>query len=379
MHKRIAPALFVLLAVLPVSVLSAEEVAFDCSSVKAADQTTPDKAQAAFANKLRHNDCLGAALCSTSWLGYTLGDDDLDLCQEMATWDKAKEREVPYGARLITEIISGLERVNASGGVGEIQTRLLSEMKQKQRDIWSSDDVGDLPISDWDMTIEMFKTDVDPGINFVNTLRSECADAARCPGALNDIAGLYSHGQLMERILSGLLDTYRQATIKYLTTIDKQWTAFRTSARAMYPWEIYINDRLYDLSEIDGFIPPPTRQFTLFHPGAGYAVSDEFDDGEQLFEAAILEIVGFYRWDGWKKDGSLKRPWGGSLVATWRNHQNDENLGFGGFLHLPRNWSVGATWRKGDEYSLLLGVDAAKWFTKDGRLQSTLKNRLFGQ
>ncbi len=372
--------LFILLTILPSGLLVAQNQPFDCSGIKLDEQTTADQAQMAF-DKLRLKGCLGDTLCNTGLLGSNstvqlVGQSaPMNLCKAVSTWESSKKKDVPEAASIITAIISSLEGIETSGAESVIQARLVEEMKAKRIEIWTTSEIGELPISDWDMDIKMFDRDPNQAIDFLATLRTKCAVATDCPEALKDIAALFSHGQLMERMLSGLLKDYRQAAIKRLNLVDSMWGSVRTSARAVYPWEIVFNNFFIDIDEIDIFAPPPDHQYILLHPGLGYEYSDEFDDGEPLFETAILEVFGYFHWS-YDEKGELKRQFGGSLVASWRNHPADENLGLGVMFHLPRNWSVGVTYRENDEYSLLFGVDAAKWFTKEGRWQQKLRGLL---
>lgn len=369
-HPWVAAALVLCLSTAPAVAQNT-----DCEEISLQEQSTPQEAQVAF-DKLRHNHCLGDhPNCRPDLLGTEILIDGRNLCVAVSAWQRGEVKDVSSAGGIIDALVGSLESVQTLPGIVDIYRRLLAEMTDKRNTLFLAQSADDLPISDWDMDIVMFDSEPERRIDFLSTLRSECGTSAACPAALEDIAALYSHGQLFERILNSLLEDRREATINQLELVDTMWTSVRTSARGLYPWEIWFNDELIDVDEIDIFAPPPDHQFILVHPGAGYEYSDQYCDAEPLFEAAVLEIAGFYRWS-YTPEGKLHRPWGGSLVATWRNNSADENLGFGLMAHLPRNWSLGVTYRDPDEYSLVLGVDAAKWLTHPGRWQEALRGKL---
>jgi hypothetical protein len=81
--------------------------------------------------------------------------------------------------------------------------------------------------------------------------------------------------------------------------LSKQWSIYAKYSRVVYPWELWVNDWLYDrdlrrnkeVIYADGqFDPPPPRQIVLLHPYAGFELSNISREGADA--VVMLDILG---------------------------------------------------------------------------------------
>ncbi len=171
---------------------------------------------------------------------------------------------------------------------------------------------------------------------------------------------------LQRRIVARLSLAERVDIAERSRRADARWSSFFGAARSQLPWELLINSRLYDAERdplaIEG---PPSAQWIVLHPsvGVGYREAD-------FNQALVLELVGYYRWEwGGENKDRVSWPFGGSLVLSF---DGDDDPAFGAMLHLPRNWSLGATIDRDENVSFLLSVDLAKLFQSDTQVRRVM-------
>lgn len=206
--------------------------------------------------------------------------------------------------------------------------------------------------------------------------RGPGATAERCSATFEGLAEVWTVARLQRRLLLDLQEEDRKALLRYVQGLDRRWTAFLSGARSQFPWEQLLNAELYRRrAEKPGFVEPPTRQWILVHPTPAYEYRDFDTNG--LEEVLLVEIVGFYRWR-WGADDRMHRAFGGSLIAAWNGGETGDDVSWGAVVHLPRNWSVGATVSDVEgknETSVLLSVDLAKLVLRGTKF----RERLIGQ
>lgn len=253
----------------------------------------------------------------------------------------------------------------------------------------SEGDPDRLPKGEWQREgLTLFADDPDevggpPGERQIDTLAiltAECTGGeSECRAAFERLGGVWTLALSQQTLLNGLQKTHRLATLRYLTDLDQRWRAYLLGGRSLLPWELLVNSEIHrrKLADERGFIEPPRRQLLFLHPEAAYEYREWAENG--LEGVLVLEAVGFYRWR-WGEGGSMKRPWGGSLILSWDDSE-DDSLGYGLMVHLPRNWSLGVVARRNqgdDELAVVLAADLPKLFTKTAKLRDRLRGLRLG-
>ena len=247
------------------------------------------------------------------------------------------------------------------------------------RELFSQGDVASLSTAEWQVDPFAVFGDQPYEINVENILTNSdhCgATVSSCDGIFETTACVYSHAVMQRRVYLGLLKVNREATIQYLERLNARWSAFNAGGRSLFPWELWANGAIQARKGRQrGFVEPPRHQFALLHPSL--AVQGENTADGSLQTAIVLELVGWYGWRWGGRDGAtMKRPFGASLIASW---DGSNNVGYGAMIHLPKNWSVGATRKSvngSHETTLLLSVDLGKFLTEEGRLRQTLIDKI---
>ena len=200
---------------------------------------------------------------------------------------------------------------------------------------------------------------------------SKCSNAPTCTTAAGQAQKVLELARLTGRVLTKAREEKRNEFGRRLDALDKQWRAYLSSSRGQYPWELALNSGLY--RKTAQFDAPPTSQWIVAHPGAGYEMTRNAVD-RQPSESLLLELAGMYRW-AWE-DTKMKQRWGGSVTLAWRDAgEGRQKLGYGVLAYLPRASTVGYVWRPQDgqdEHSLVLSADLVKFI----RGTEGLKERL---
>ena len=238
----------------------------------------------------------------------------------------------------------------------------------------SGDLIGELRAdpqgAEWDVRNYTLFADAD-AIDALAILDEACAGGAPCADAclatFRTQVALFTLAGLQTRILSNILKESLEATVGYVVALDQRWQNYFRNSRAILPWELLVNGWLFRPER--GFNEPPSSQIILMHPTAAMGLEDA-----QLSDASaalVLELAGWYGWrwggadqtemkaplrlPGWLDDF----PLGGSVILGF---DGDRDPGFGGVLHLPRNWSLGGMVDRGGDFTLLVSVDLLKLF-----------------
>ena len=174
---------------------------------------------------------------------------------------------------------------------------------------------------------------------------------------------------LQRRIVARLSLPGRVELAERTRRADARWSAYFSSARSQLPWELLLNSALYDADREPLAIKgPPTSQWIVMHPSLGVAYTTNRSD--DIDQAIVLELVGYYRWRwGGENKAEIRRPFGGSLVLSFDGR---DDPAIGAMVHLPRNWSLGGTIDRDENFSLLLSLDVVKFIQSNEQVRRVL-------
>ncbi len=310
-------------------------------------------------------------------LGGTLGDTACatPLCDSIAEW----ERKAP-GDEKTTRSAELLDAIRASAAELPSDRPGVSTLNN-QLDVWrellSEADIMTLSTAVWQVDPFRIFGDQEYEIDIQEIFAESCdTSVSSCNDIFETTACVYSHAVMQRRVYVGLLKINRQATIQYLERLNSRWSAFNSGGRSLFPWELWANGAIQaGKGAHRGFVEPPTYQISLLHPSV--AVQGEDTSDGSLQAAVVLELIGWYGWRWGGRDGAaMKRPFGGSLILSW---DGSDEVGYGAMIHLPKNWSIGATQKKvngNTETTLLLSVDLGKFLTEEERLRQNLIDKI---
>lgn len=312
---------------------------------------SPSSAQeaAAFLADLVVDKCLGGApekpclepledLCRRVDVLVALPPDEDDPSAQDAIVDAFLE--------LAPDLVAPLE------GGGDVETHLATEMRRQFMAISQHGKVA-AARSRFTPVGHTYFAGGETEIDLEDFLRDECPGS--CAAAFHRAVRISTLASLYRRSLTKLTDDWRRHALEHLDALDARWQAYFESARSQFPWELAVNSWRYDRSP--HLVEPPTSQIIVLHPEPVFEVTTEGDS--ELEEALALELIGFHRWT--YEGTQVARPLGVSLLATWRGSAAEE-VGYGLIVHLPRFWSLGATYRE-DQTSIVVSTDLAKLVT----------------
>ncbi len=302
--------------------------------------------------------CLGTASC------------DSPICKLINPVLAAKKPASQPTAAEVAKVLRALLEEGKGGQATEQGRRLLTQMGITLAQFAEN---GRTAAAAWTIEdLSLFKDE--PYAIDVGAWVKACSDRPDCTAASAQAQQVIELATLVRRILIKANEPVRNAFAAHLQQLDVRWRAYLGSARGQYPWELEANSRRY--RKTAQFDAPPTWQWILAHPGAGYELTRGAPD-RQPSESLLLEMVGVYRWS-WKDDRMIQR-WGGSLALAWRDAgRGRQKLGYGVLAYLPRASTVGYVWRPqdngADEHSLVLSADLVKFI----RGTQGIKERLIG-
>ena len=337
--------------------------------------SNPSEATASFFDMLSGEGCFGVnprigESCQTS-------DETDPLCGDIKTWQpKDDDPKLSENKAAIDEAFDLLARIESQGAA--LKSRTSGALNAAATRFAESLETF-APLSSDDFREALTNADtqlwtVDPegnlfgpnGINPSEILSDACSgptiDPDHCERAFIDLGTLYTLAGFQHTMMSTFFKEDRAAFDGYLTELDRKWSTYFSKSRGILPWELYANGLLFKPER--GFNEPPSSQLILLHPNVGLRAGD--GAGGNIDTILTLELVGYYDWR-WE-DGDMKAPFelpgflddyplGGSLVIGF---DGDDDPGFGGVLHLPRNWSVGAMVDTEGDVTALISVDIAK-------------------
>ena len=178
----------------------------------------------------------------------------------------------------------------------------------------------------------------------------------------------------MSRISSITLKDNLEDIVHSLTLLDSRWNAYFNDARPQN-WVENIANTYYSnwrdektcknegsVSESDCFLAlgksfyqPPSSQIILLNPSVALEYIPDSPDGNQLQESLVLEIAGINRWK-WRGD-KMKSNFGASIIATYSDREDVDDLGYGVLFHFGNKFSIGATKRSGGKEGVFINID----------------------
>jgi hypothetical protein len=198
----------------------------------------------------------------------------------------------------------------------------------------------------------------------------QCQSAAACQELFDSAVAVYTLSALMHRTLATVTQEKIAGVGEMLNILNDRWTAFHIKSRAVFPWELVLNNFAYRSAE-KGFSGPPNFQWLLLHPSV--ALAYDSDQQDKMQEAILLDIVGRYQWRwGGQNHAEITRPYGAALALSW----SGDDPGYGIAVHLPQNWSIGVTRSKGDSYQLIVSVEFAQYVTDKAKSVDNIRQRL---
>jgi hypothetical protein len=207
-------------------------------------------------------------------------------------------------------------------------------------------------------------------LNLEKAFQADCKAAEQCDVSFKSAVEVYTLSALVHRALERSVRDDIAAIGTMLKVYDARWTAFHTKSRAVFPWELVVNNLSYK-SASAGFSGPPNWQWLFLHPSAAVAYDDKQDDKMQ--EAVLLDVVGRYRWTwGGKNGAEITHAWGAALAMSWTG----DDVGYGVAVHLPQNWSIGVTRSKDDQTQILFSVEFAQFVTDKRKSVDSFRKQL---
>ena len=344
------------LAIISISAYAAPDCP-DLSSVERSGDPTGEFEVLRFDNRLGDLEC------------------DTDLCNSIEAW----ERKPPSDDKT-TQAASLLDAIRTSASELSTDKPAVATLNNRL-DVWreqlSEANVADLPTAEWQPDPFIIFSGQEYEVSIEKIFGEKCTGTvSSCNEVFDTTACVYSHVVMQRRVLLELLETNREATIKYLDRLNSRWSAFNNGGRSLFPWELWANGAIQARKGAHrGFVEPPTYQIALLHPSV--AVQGEDSSDGSLQAAVVLELIGWYGWRWGGRDGAtMKRPFGGSLILAW---DGSNEASYGAMIHLPKNWSIGVTQRSvngNTETTLIFSVDLGKFFTEEERLRQNLIDKI---
>ena len=300
---------------------------------------------------------------------------ETDLCNSIKAWERKSpgDNKTTEAAKLLDAIrASAAELPSDMPGVTTLNSRL-----DTWRERLAEANVADLPTAEWQADPAVIFAGEDYELNIEALFESDCGGTVSgCNALFDNTVCVYAHVVMQRRVLLEMLEENREATIRYLDRLNARWSAFNNGGRSLFPWELWANGAILSRKgRHRGFVEPPTYQIALLHPSV--AVKGEDSSDGSLQAAVVLELIGWYQWRWGGRNGTtMQRPFGGSLIVAWNG---SNKASYGAMIHLPKNWSIGATTRDVDgnsETTLLLSVDLAKFLTEEERLRQNLIDKV---
>lgn len=281
---------------------------------------------------LRGHACLGGSACATeSCLAVS-------ALKEMAEGAKTEEQQLKLqltAGELLRKLRGEQEKMLATG----LAVPQLKRMYQRWHDKLfkesgpeSAVQISRADTREWEAQNYLLFQGTDAQLNLEDAL-ADCGTLPECQAKVDSAIAVYTNTQLVFRTLSVLLSKGMENFGKTIKTYDLRWSSFLTGSKAMYPWELLINDRFYE-GTARGFAGPPSSQWLFLHPSIGVVYNPSEEDKMQ--EVVLVDLIGRYQWTwGGKELAEQTRMWGVSAAAGWAG----EDPGYGIAVHAPRNWS----------------------------------------
>lgn len=175
--------------------------------------------------------------------------------------------------------------------------------------------------------------------------------------------------EALDRLMVEFKEPMRKRTLKAIEAAKARWATFIDKGYSQYPWEMYLNGRLIDTTDIEH---PPSHQWIFLHPSLGVELSGQKFSSLTAKEALTVQTVG-HLWYGWKKkeEPAAGLRWIGlSGVVSLRS---DVGTGVGVMAHWGKLVNIGVVWhdfnRDGkifnDRAAINLGIDLYRFAKRE--------------
>jgi len=171
--------------------------------------------------------------------------------------------------------------------------------------------------------------------------------------------GLLRGARLAERAFTPGQAGAIQAAAARAATRDARWRSYFADARSQYPWELFINSRVYASGPRrgQGVGGPPDSQLIVLHPDIAMQYVRSADSGDRFKPALLLEVVGYNRWS-WGTDNKPQNAWGASVVRTYADTSSVKSSGWGLAIHRNSKYTLTLA-SGGGNAAVLLSIDLA--------------------
>ena len=154
-------------------------------------------------------------------------------------------------------------------------------------------------------------------------------------------------------------------SLEELEMLDKRWDAYFYQARPQNFLEVGLNSWRFNSTtkEEDGFRSPPDYQWIVLHPNIALEYIEDTPDGNTFRESLILEIFGRNDWS-WK-GSKMGKAFGWSVLASYSDRANVDDLGWGAMFHINHVYSFGVTFRDSDagtSAGYFMSIDLLRFF-----------------
>jgi len=149
-----------------------------------------------------------------------------------------------------------------------------------------------------------------------------------------------------------------EAVSRKVSEISEQWDEYLLDSRAIFPWEIWINQKAIPARKegepVTGFVASPAKQFLFLHHYAGICYGNE---SEEVRPALLLDLNGVHQC---KPSGdNITDAWGVSVTMSW----NEDATGAGVAVHTGKRFSLAAT-TDGDALFLSLSAELDNYISE---------------
>jgi len=171
--------------------------------------------------------------------------------------------------------------------------------------------------------------------------------------------GLLRGARLAERAFTPGQAQAIQAAAARAATRDARWRSYFADARSQYPWELFINSRVYASGPRGerGVGGPPESQLIVLHPDIAMQYVRSADSGDRFKPALLLEVVGYNRWS-WGSDNRPRNAWGASVVRTYADTSSVKSSGWGLAIHRNSKYTLTIA-SLGGKAAVLFSIDLA--------------------
>ena len=153
--------------------------------------------------------------------------------------------------------------------------------------------------------------------------------------------------------------------------MQKNWNLFLDEARYQTPLDIWATTELFsDQFKGKGLTGPPPIQYFIFHPTLVYEHIGGLPEGDKEDFAIAIEWYGMNWW---------KQKIGFSVVSTYKDKAETNDVSIGLMFHIDNAYSFGFTHRGSNDNGIFLNVDLLEFFGDKTKMYKKYKSKMFSQ